>query len=268
MLDAIADHGFGRRARGGSYGRDLKTGIQGLRVGFVRHFHETDMPADPEVAKALQEAAQILSAEGAVVRTVQLPPLQTFGAVNRILCKAGGLQPVEPPQALGGRLHLRRRIRGCAKTARQADRCNPRGLWQRGHSTDGKCHGPALRDRQRERHRAHLSASGPSALQRDRTSRHRLDGRPFKRSVADRPSARRPVLGRGDDASRRVRVRACDGLARRAAARRDECGLGAGAMMPCRPVRFLTERARLIAFVCNHAASGPGRPLHEDRLLL
>ncbi|MDP4836203.1 MAG: amidase, partial [Burkholderiales bacterium] len=32
-----------------SYARDLKLGVKGLRIGFVRHFHEQDDIADPEV---------------------------------------------------------------------------------------------------------------------------------------------------------------------------------------------------------------------------
>ena len=58
------------------FGADLDRGLHGLRIGFVRHFHETDMPADPEIAAALEEAARVLEAEGAHVRTVTLPSLR------------------------------------------------------------------------------------------------------------------------------------------------------------------------------------------------
>lgn len=60
-------------------------GVQGLRVGFVRHFHETDMEADPDVAAGLQDVARLLEAEGAQVRTVTLPTLTAFNAVNRVI---------------------------------------------------------------------------------------------------------------------------------------------------------------------------------------
>ncbi len=63
-------------------------GVKGLRVGFVRHFHETDMPADPEVAAGLEAMAKLLEAEGAQVRTVTLPTLQSFSAVNRVIMEA------------------------------------------------------------------------------------------------------------------------------------------------------------------------------------
>ncbi len=60
-------------------------GVRGLRVGFVRHFHETDMVADPEVAAGLEDVAKLLEAEGAQVRTVTLPRLQAYTAVNRVI---------------------------------------------------------------------------------------------------------------------------------------------------------------------------------------
>ena len=67
------------------YTRALNRGVRGLRIGFVRHFHERDVPASPEVAAALEEAARLLAAEGAVVGDVALPPLGEFAAVNRAI---------------------------------------------------------------------------------------------------------------------------------------------------------------------------------------
>lgn len=63
-------------------------GVRGLRIGYVRHFHETDMPAFPEVAMALDTAAAALSAEGATIRAVTLPKLNVFSSVHRILLQA------------------------------------------------------------------------------------------------------------------------------------------------------------------------------------
>jgi aspartyl-tRNA(Asn)/glutamyl-tRNA(Gln) amidotransferase subunit A len=67
------------------YTRDLNRGLKGLRIGYVRHFHEVDTPATAEVAEALDEAARVLAAEGAELRTITLPPLGEFGAVNRAI---------------------------------------------------------------------------------------------------------------------------------------------------------------------------------------
>ena len=70
------------------FGEDLGRGVRGLRIGFVRHFHETDLPADPEIAAALDEAARVLEAEGAHVRTVTLPSLREFSGVQRVIMLA------------------------------------------------------------------------------------------------------------------------------------------------------------------------------------
>jgi aspartyl-tRNA(Asn)/glutamyl-tRNA(Gln) amidotransferase subunit A len=66
----------------------LTRGVNGLRIGYVRHFHETDMPADPEVSTALDAVAAALAAEGAEVCTVTLPDLNAFSSVNRVLMQS------------------------------------------------------------------------------------------------------------------------------------------------------------------------------------
>ena len=52
----------------GNFGADLDRGVRGLRIGFVRHFHESDEIAHPEVTAALDEVVKVLKREGAVVR--------------------------------------------------------------------------------------------------------------------------------------------------------------------------------------------------------
>jgi aspartyl-tRNA(Asn)/glutamyl-tRNA(Gln) amidotransferase subunit A len=59
--------------------------VRDLRIGFVRHFHERDMPAHPEVAAALEDVARVLQVEGAQVRTVTLPALTEFAGINRVI---------------------------------------------------------------------------------------------------------------------------------------------------------------------------------------
>jgi aspartyl-tRNA(Asn)/glutamyl-tRNA(Gln) amidotransferase subunit A len=97
LLDVIAGHdpydpGSVAAARH-DFGRHLRLGVRGLRIGFVRHFHEADMPADPEVIAALERVAAVLAAEGAEVRTVVLPPLPEFAAVCRVIL-AGEVWPI------------------------------------------------------------------------------------------------------------------------------------------------------------------------------
>jgi aspartyl-tRNA(Asn)/glutamyl-tRNA(Gln) amidotransferase subunit A len=78
------------------YARDLHLGLNGLRVGYVRRFHERDVPATPEVAAALDEAARVMAAEGAEVRDAALPPLGEFAAVNRVILSAEAAAVHEP----------------------------------------------------------------------------------------------------------------------------------------------------------------------------
>ena len=89
MLDAIAGHDpadpGSSATQSHHFGRLLDRGVRDLRVGFVRHFHETDMPAHPEVTAHLEDAARILQAEGAEVRTVHLPSLTEFSGINRVI---------------------------------------------------------------------------------------------------------------------------------------------------------------------------------------
>ena len=66
----------------------IRMGVRGLRIGYVRHFHETDMPAEPRVAAALDAVAAAFAAEGAELRTVTLPDLNAFSSVNRILLQS------------------------------------------------------------------------------------------------------------------------------------------------------------------------------------
>ena len=72
----------------GHYGAALDNGVRGLRFGFIRHFHETDLPADPEVSAALENVAQALRSLGAEVRDIRLPTLGEFGAVNRVILQS------------------------------------------------------------------------------------------------------------------------------------------------------------------------------------
>jgi aspartyl-tRNA(Asn)/glutamyl-tRNA(Gln) amidotransferase subunit A len=89
LLDAIAGHD---PADPGSmpsdahdFGRDLDRGVRDVRIGFIRHFHETDMPAVPEMTAAIEDAARVLESEGALVRPITLPSLNEFAAVNRVI---------------------------------------------------------------------------------------------------------------------------------------------------------------------------------------
>jgi aspartyl-tRNA(Asn)/glutamyl-tRNA(Gln) amidotransferase subunit A len=92
MLQAIAgldplDPGSAA-ASAGHYAQALERPVRDLRVGYIRHFHEIDMPAEPEVTSALDHVARTLQTEGAEVREVTLPTLGEFGAVNRVILQS------------------------------------------------------------------------------------------------------------------------------------------------------------------------------------
>src|SRR5438105_784491 len=72
----------------GHYASGLDRGVRGLRIGFIRHFHATDTPADPEVAAGLENVARILQGLGAEIRDIKLPTLGEFGAVNRVILQS------------------------------------------------------------------------------------------------------------------------------------------------------------------------------------
>ncbi len=92
MLDIIAGHDpldpGSAAAPSGRYGTGLDRGVRGLRIGFIRHFHESDLPADPEVAAGLENVAATLQKLGADIRDVRLPTLGEFAAVNRVILQS------------------------------------------------------------------------------------------------------------------------------------------------------------------------------------
>ncbi len=92
MLEAIAGHDpldpGSAAVPAGHYRAALDRGAKGLRIGFVRHFHETDMPAEPEVTAALEHVMRALQMLGADVRDIRLPSLVEFAAVNRVILQS------------------------------------------------------------------------------------------------------------------------------------------------------------------------------------
>jgi aspartyl-tRNA(Asn)/glutamyl-tRNA(Gln) amidotransferase subunit A len=92
MLGVIAGHDpldpGSAATPAGHYANELERGVRGLRIGFIRHFHETDLPAHAEVAAALENVANTLKWLGAEVRDVSLPTLGEFGAVNRVILQS------------------------------------------------------------------------------------------------------------------------------------------------------------------------------------
>jgi aspartyl-tRNA(Asn)/glutamyl-tRNA(Gln) amidotransferase subunit A len=63
----------------------LDRGVEGVRIGVLRHFYTRDLVADAEMAASIEQAVATLESLGAVVREVETLPLQQFAACNRTL---------------------------------------------------------------------------------------------------------------------------------------------------------------------------------------
>ena len=62
--------------------------VSGLRVGVVRHFHEEEMPAEPETVAAFEAALKELASAGAVLRDVRIAPFATYGRAAQIISRS------------------------------------------------------------------------------------------------------------------------------------------------------------------------------------
>jgi aspartyl-tRNA(Asn)/glutamyl-tRNA(Gln) amidotransferase subunit A len=69
----------------GSFTRGLGGGIEGMRIGVVRHFHERDIEGEPEAVAAIDAALKVLRRLGAKLVTVKLPPHGDWDACVRVL---------------------------------------------------------------------------------------------------------------------------------------------------------------------------------------
>ena len=68
-----------------SFTADLKKGVAGLRIGVIRHFHETDHPVNATVQAAIDNAVELFRLQGAHVREVTLPSLFDFQACGFVI---------------------------------------------------------------------------------------------------------------------------------------------------------------------------------------
>jgi aspartyl-tRNA(Asn)/glutamyl-tRNA(Gln) amidotransferase subunit A len=66
----------------------LGQGLQGARVGLIRHFYEQDRVADPQVIAAMEAATAVLRDLGAEVREVPMRPLFAYQACMRVIVLA------------------------------------------------------------------------------------------------------------------------------------------------------------------------------------
>jgi len=69
----------------GPYTADLGRGVEGLRIGVIRHFYTRDMEADPEMTAGIDAAVQTLVQLGAKVVEIETAPLAEYMACNRTI---------------------------------------------------------------------------------------------------------------------------------------------------------------------------------------
>jgi aspartyl-tRNA(Asn)/glutamyl-tRNA(Gln) amidotransferase subunit A len=74
-----------------SFTRGLSGGVEGMRIGVVRHFHERDVEGEPEAVAAIDDALKVLRRLGAKLVTVRLPPHGGWDACVRVLLYAEAL---------------------------------------------------------------------------------------------------------------------------------------------------------------------------------
>lgn len=74
----------------------LSAGVRGLRIGVVRHFHESDLAASPATRAGVEHLAEVLRTEGAGIVEVTLPPLRDFHAACWVVLMAEALAVHQP----------------------------------------------------------------------------------------------------------------------------------------------------------------------------
>jgi aspartyl-tRNA(Asn)/glutamyl-tRNA(Gln) amidotransferase subunit A len=70
------------------YTQALGKGVKALRIGVIRHFYARDETADPEMAKGVEDALDILKGQGATISEIEVDPLQVYAACNRTILSA------------------------------------------------------------------------------------------------------------------------------------------------------------------------------------
>jgi aspartyl-tRNA(Asn)/glutamyl-tRNA(Gln) amidotransferase subunit A len=75
---------------------ELTRGVSGLRIGLVRHFHETDNPASSATLKGINDAMTLFENQGATVREVRLSSLDHYSTCTWVILLAEAYASHEP----------------------------------------------------------------------------------------------------------------------------------------------------------------------------
>ena len=89
MLQALAGHDPKDPASASwpvpDYTAGLGVGLQGVRIGVIRHFHETDYPVAAAAQAGIDDAVAVFRSMGATVTDVTLSPLQDWHACGSLI---------------------------------------------------------------------------------------------------------------------------------------------------------------------------------------
>ncbi len=183
LLDTIAGHdprdpGSVASDQHG-FGDDLSLDLRGMRIGFVRHFHEQDLTADPEVLAALEQVAATFAAEGATIVTIVLPQLNEFAGVCRVILgaevwpihaerlrsRAGDYGQLSRQRLMAGAFLSAARLPAGEATPTRDDRRDRPGVRGGRYSIDRERARSAVPDRRRGDARGNASVAGVDAVQ-------------------------------------------------------------------------------------------------------
>ncbi|HEY1257819.1 MAG TPA: amidase family protein, partial [Stellaceae bacterium] len=89
MLQALAGHDPRDPASADrpvpNYTAEIDRGVNGLRIGVIHHFHETDHAVAPATRRGIDNAIATFRALGAEIRELQLSPLQDWAACGSLI---------------------------------------------------------------------------------------------------------------------------------------------------------------------------------------
>jgi aspartyl-tRNA(Asn)/glutamyl-tRNA(Gln) amidotransferase subunit A len=99
------------------YRAGLTTDLRGVRIGVIRHFWEEDLPVNPALAHAMDEAVRVLTTLGAVCRDIRMRPMRDYHDVRMVIaeCELLANHQAELARRAGdfGAEFLRKVLPGC-----------------------------------------------------------------------------------------------------------------------------------------------------------
>ncbi len=175
-----SDPGSAGRAAG-DLTSGLERGVEGVRVGVIRHFYARDMEADAEMTAGIDAAVTKLADLGAQVREVETAPLTEYLACNRVILTSEAFAlhenwMRERPEDYGALARERLMAGAFVRAAdyvnatrlrRKLDGRVPRAVRGSGRDRHGELARSRVPHRRCRGDRIHLRPAGARAVQRD-----------------------------------------------------------------------------------------------------